>query len=62
MTSEPDVNTSTLAETANYIAWKATEPDGEVTYHLELGTVTAALLPRGVEGVHRARPTAAGDV
>jgi hypothetical protein len=40
MTSEPDVNTSTLAETANYIAWKATEPDGEVTYHLELGTVT----------------------
>ncbi len=40
MTSEPDMNTSTLAETANYIAWKATEPDGEVTYHLELGTVT----------------------
>ena len=40
MTPEPDMNTSTLAETANYIAWKATEPDGEVTYHLELGTVT----------------------
>ena len=40
MTHEPDMNTSTLAETANYIAWKATEPDGEVTYHLELGTVT----------------------
>ncbi len=40
MTSEPDLNTSTLAETPNYIAWKATEPDGEVTYHLELGTVT----------------------
>ena len=40
MTSEPDMNTSTLAETPNYIAWKATEPDGEVTYHLELGTVT----------------------
>jgi len=34
------MNTDTLAETANFIAWKATEPDGEVTYHLELGTVT----------------------
>jgi hypothetical protein len=40
MASEPEMNTSTLAETADYIAWKATEPDGEVTYHLELGTVT----------------------
>ncbi len=40
MTPEPDMNTDTLAETANFIAWKATEPDGEVTYHLELGTVT----------------------
>ncbi len=40
MTTDPDVNTSTLAETPNYIAWKAKEPDGEVTYHLELGTVT----------------------
>lgn len=40
MTNDPDLTTATLAETANYIAWKATEPDGEVTYHLELGTVT----------------------
>jgi hypothetical protein len=40
MASEPEMKTSTLAETADYIAWKATEPDGEVTYHLELGTVT----------------------
>jgi hypothetical protein len=40
MSDEPEVTTSTLAETANYIAWKATEPDGETTYHLELGTVT----------------------
>jgi hypothetical protein len=40
MTPEPDMSTDTLAETANFIAWKATEPDGEVTYHLELGTVT----------------------
>jgi hypothetical protein len=40
MTADPDVKTSTLAETTNFIAWKANEPDGEVTYHLELGTVT----------------------
>ena len=40
MTSEPDLSTSTLAETTNLIAWKASEPDGEVTYHIELGTIT----------------------
>jgi hypothetical protein len=40
MTEEPDVQTSTLAETTNFVAWKAVEPDGETTYHLELGTVT----------------------
>jgi hypothetical protein len=32
--------TSTIAETENYIAWKAEEPDGETTYHLELNNVT----------------------
>ncbi len=40
MADEPNVTTSTLAETANFIAWKAREPDGEETYHIELGTVT----------------------
>lgn len=35
---EPDVNT--IAETENYMAWQADEPDGEVTYHLELNNVT----------------------
>ena len=34
------VNTVTLGESDNYIAWKAQEPDGESTYHVELGTVT----------------------
>lgn len=34
------LNTTTLAETDNYIAWMAEEPDGERTYHLELGNVT----------------------
>ncbi len=32
--------TTTLAETDNYLAWKADEPDGETTYHLELNNVT----------------------
>lgn len=29
-----------LAETENLSAWRAEEPDGETTYHLELGAVT----------------------
>jgi len=32
--------TETLAETDNYLAWKAEEPDDETTYHLELNNVT----------------------
>jgi hypothetical protein len=36
----PEPKTDTLAETENYLAWKAEEPDGETTYHLELGNVT----------------------
>ncbi|MGD2163146.1 MAG: hypothetical protein PVI81_02230 [Anaerolineales bacterium] len=40
MMSEADLNTETIAETSNFILWKADEPDGETTYHLELGTVT----------------------
>lgn len=37
-TNEPQ--THTIAETENFIAWKAEEPDGEVTYHVELNNVT----------------------
>ncbi len=40
MTDENTPVTTTLAESQNYIVWKAEEPDGETTYHLELGTVT----------------------
>jgi hypothetical protein len=40
MDEEPTIQTSTIAETTNYMAWKADEADGESTYHLELGTVT----------------------
>jgi hypothetical protein len=32
--------TKTIAETENYLAWRADEPDGERTYHLELNNVT----------------------
>jgi hypothetical protein len=33
-------STETLAETENYIVWKAEEPDGETTFHIELNNVT----------------------
>ena len=36
----PEPETFTIAETENYIAWRADEPDGETTYHLELNNVT----------------------
>lgn len=32
-----------LAETENFNVWRAEEPDGETTYHLELGPVTVNL-------------------
>jgi hypothetical protein len=35
-----DPSTETIAETENFLAWKAEEPDGEVTYHIELNNVT----------------------
>ena len=36
----PTPATETICETDNYIAWRAEEPDGEVTFHLELNNVT----------------------
>ncbi len=38
--TELEPKTETLAETDNFLAWKAEEPDGETTYHLELNNVT----------------------
>ena len=32
-----------LAETDDFSIWRAREPDGEVTYHLEFGNVTIHL-------------------
>jgi hypothetical protein len=40
MGATPEPKTETLAETDNYLAWRADEPDGETTYHLELNSVT----------------------
>lgn len=40
MTDHPEMQTNTLAETDNYLIWEAEEPDGESTYHIELGQVT----------------------
>jgi len=36
----PEPKTTVIAETENYIAWTADEPDGETTYHLDLNNVT----------------------
>jgi hypothetical protein len=40
MSKNPEPATETLAETENYLVWKADEPDGETTYHVELGNMT----------------------
>ena len=40
MPTSPDIKTTILTETQNYIVWKADEPDGETTYNIELGSVT----------------------
>ncbi len=36
----PEPKTEVIAETDDYLAWRAEEPDGETTYHLELNNVT----------------------
>ncbi|MGB9799663.1 MAG: hypothetical protein ACPLUL_06185 [Thermanaerothrix sp.] len=40
MNGRNEPKTETIAETENYMAWRAEEPDGEMTYHLELGNFT----------------------
>lgn len=32
--------TEMIAETDNYLVWRVEEPDGEITYHLQLNNVT----------------------
>jgi hypothetical protein len=36
----PELNTETIAETENFLAWQVEEPDGETSYHLEINNVT----------------------
>ena len=40
MNNRNEPKTETLAETENFLAWKAEEPDGETTYHVEMNNVT----------------------
>lgn len=35
-----DPKTELMTETENYLAWRVEEPDGEITYHLQLNNVT----------------------
>ncbi|HVO69739.1 MAG TPA: hypothetical protein VMT24_06820 [Aggregatilineaceae bacterium] len=54
----PEIPVETLAETENYTIWSAVEPDGETTYHVELGPVTAHFFPEEwkefIEMIHAA--------
>ena len=34
------LRTEDLAETDSFSAWRVEEPDGEITYHIEFGSVT----------------------
>lgn len=36
-----DIKTEEICKTENFQIWKATEPDDEITYHIEFGKVTA---------------------
>lgn len=40
MPNNHDSPGNAIAETENYMVWEVREPDGEVTYHVELGAVT----------------------
>lgn len=38
--TQPEMPTDSIAETENYVAWVSEDTDGELTYHLELNSVT----------------------
>lgn len=38
--NDQDIDTEVIAETENFLAWRAEEPDGENTFHLELNNLT----------------------
>ncbi len=37
---DPNMKTSIISQTDNFIAWKVEEPDDEVTFHLEINNLT----------------------
>lgn len=37
---DQDFETEVISETENFLAWRADEPDGESTFHLELNNLT----------------------
>jgi len=37
---DQELSTEVIAETDHYLAWRADEPDGESTFHLELNNLT----------------------
>jgi hypothetical protein len=39
MSNNPEPKTTVMAETENFLAWRADEPD-ETTYHLDINNVT----------------------
>ena len=42
--SDGDAQVTTLAETDSFMVWTAKDDEGEMTYTLELGTVTVHLV------------------
>jgi len=58
-----DTAIEVLAESENFNIWRAAEPDGETTYHLELGIATLHLFQEEwdefLEVVSEARSNAA---
>lgn len=40
MNEQPETNINSLVETDDNFFYTATEPDGEITYHLQLNNVT----------------------
>lgn len=40
MAAANDEGGKAIAETENYMAWEVQDPDGETTYHLELGVAS----------------------
>jgi hypothetical protein len=60
-TMSDEVQTENLVVSENYAAWVSHELDGEMLYHLELGSVTVHLFPEEWEEVVELVRTAAEE-